>query len=116
MQGQSLIAKKQKATFDIHLKVLSNLGNSINLGEDISTGKKGHWRPPQAYESIQNNRQDAEKSLNRIEEALESHICFEERILFRAIQEVATPLQLERVPSLHRENGFAENTADEFWR
>lgn len=61
-------------------------------------------------------QQDVEKSLNRIEETLESHIRFEERVLFGEIQKNASPEQLEKVASLHAELKFKENSEDEFWQ
>jgi iron-sulfur cluster repair protein YtfE (RIC family) len=59
---------------------------------------------------------EVEKSLSLIEETLESHIRFEERVLFNEIQQVATPGQLEVISSLHPENKFVDNTEDEFWK
>jgi iron-sulfur cluster repair protein YtfE (RIC family) len=57
-----------------------------------------------------------EKSLSLIEEALERHIRFEERVLFNEIQQVATAAQLNLVQSLHPEHKFTDNTDDEFWK
>lgn len=53
--------------------------------------------------------------LNQIEEELEQHIRFEERILFNAIQEMASPEQLTRLERFHGQDKFVENTEDEFW-
>ena len=62
-----------------------------------------------------NSKTDLLKNLNLIEEELESHIRFEERILFNEIQEVANKTQLEFIKESHSENYFVENTNDSFW-
>ena len=62
-----------------------------------------------------NSKTDLLKNLNLIEEELESHIRFEERILFNEIQEVANKTQLEFIKESHSENYFVENTNDYFW-
>ncbi len=59
---------------------------------------------------------DVEKSLSLIEEALEQHIRFEERILFKEIQGIATVQQLEMLDKVHTEEKFIDNTDDEFWK
>lgn len=56
--------------------------------------------------------------ITRIEEELEAHIRFEERVLFAAIEEVATDEELDRIDLLHgsldrMENG--DRTEDAFW-
>jgi len=61
------------------------------------------------------NTTEIVKSLNRIEEELESHIRFEERDLFNEIQKTATTEQLQRIENLHKDN-FCDNWADEFWK
>lgn len=58
---------------------------------------------------------DLLKSLTSIEEELESHIRFEERILFNKIQEVATNEQLEQIKTSHSEEKFIDNLTDAFW-
>ena len=62
------------------------------------------------------NQDEIEKSLSLIEETLESHIRFEERVLFNEIQHVATPRELELLCTLHAEKPFMDNTADAFWK
>lgn len=59
---------------------------------------------------------EIEKSLSLIEEELERHIRFEERVLFNEIQQVATTEQLELFDKHHTEQPFQENTEDEFWK
>ena len=58
---------------------------------------------------------DILKDLSLIEEELESHIRFEERILFNEIQINATTEQLERVKFHHSNHKFADNLTDPFW-
>lgn len=59
---------------------------------------------------------EVEKTLSLIEEKLEQHIRFEERVLFNEIQQVATPEQLKLFNQHHEEHQFEENTKDEFWK
>lgn len=85
------------------------------LGQDHEHVKKAisdHRRIARLFK----DQDDIDKSLNRIEETLESHIRFEERVLFNEIQSAATPEQLERVAAVHAEEPFVDNTDDEFWR
>ena len=62
------------------------------------------------------DKKDIEKSLHKIEEELEQHIRFEERILFPAIQLIATEEQLEHIAEVHDDVGFEDNIEDEFWK
>lgn len=62
------------------------------------------------------DNEETEKSLSLIEEMLDSHIRFEERVLFNEIQQIARQEQLDLITSLHDENKFVDNTEDEFWR
>ncbi len=62
------------------------------------------------------DKEDIEKSLHKIEEDLEQHIRFEERVLFPEIQKVATEKELEHIETIHNEEGFVDKTDDEFWR
>lgn len=57
-----------------------------------------------------------EKALSKIEEELEQHIRFEERILFPEIQKVATEEQLQHIAKIHQPESFEDNLADEFWK
>ena len=59
---------------------------------------------------------EIEKSLSLLEEELERHIRFEERVLFNEIQQIATDEQLEVFDQHHNEQSFQENTEDEFWK
>ncbi|MGV9004950.1 hemerythrin domain-containing protein [Flavobacterium sp.] len=55
------------------------------------------------------------KNLTQIEEELERHIRFEERVLFNEIQMIATEKQLEEIKSIHIEEKFEDNLTDPFW-
>lgn len=59
---------------------------------------------------------DVEKSLHKIEEELEQHIRFEERILFPEIQKNATEAQLALIEDIHQDDRFEDNESDEFWK
>lgn len=62
------------------------------------------------------NQVNIEKSLSLIEEELEQHIRFEERVLFKEIQAIATKQQLEMIDKVHTEQKFIDNTQDAFWK
>ncbi|WP_369764920.1 hemerythrin domain-containing protein [Flavobacterium sp. WC2429] len=55
------------------------------------------------------------KNLSLIEEELESHIRFEERILFNEIQNIATTEQLQRLKQYHSDVPFVDDLTDPFW-
>lgn len=59
---------------------------------------------------------DLIKNLSLIEEELEQHIRFEERILFGEIQKLASTEELELVEQTHTKEKFLDNTQDEFWK
>jgi iron-sulfur cluster repair protein YtfE (RIC family) len=54
------------------------------------------------------------KNLSHIEEELELHIRFEERILFNLIQEQASQEQLQTIEAIHCIK-FEDNLIDPFW-
>ncbi|MBD98995.1 MAG: cation-binding protein [Verrucomicrobia bacterium] len=56
-----------------------------------------------------------EVRLNSIEEQLEQHIRFEERILFQEVQSIATETELKHVKEAHSEENFVDNLNDPFW-
>jgi hypothetical protein len=62
-----------------------------------------------------NKTTDLEIVLGLIEEELEAHIRFEERVLFGEIQMVATDAELMIISVLHSEADFVENVEDVFW-
>lgn len=55
------------------------------------------------------------KSLSLIEEELEQHIRFEERVLFNEIQKIASEEQLKTILKLHNDEKFNDNIHDTFW-
>ena len=59
--------------------------------------------------------ENTEKNLGQIEEELEKHIRFEERVLFPVIQEKATSAQLEIIAAQGDREKFVENGEDTFW-
>lgn len=70
-----------------------------------------HRRLKQLFESGTHVLQN----LERIERELDQHIRFEERVLFNAVQEKATPAQLQSIARFHTAVTFTENTDDPFW-
>lgn len=56
------------------------------------------------------------KTLSKIEEELEQHIRFEERILFPEIQKIATEEQLLHIEKIHQPESFVDKLDDEFWK
>lgn len=56
-----------------------------------------------------------EIALSLGEEELEKHIRFEEKKVFKKIQEVASEEELEEVRKRHTEQEFQENYEDMFW-
>lgn len=61
-------------------------------------------------------RDDDVKTLSKIEEKLEQHIRFEERILFPEIQKIATETQLKYIEIIHQPEKFEDKLDDEFWK
>ncbi|TYA53832.1 hemerythrin domain-containing protein [Formosa maritima] len=56
------------------------------------------------------------KTLSKIEEELEQHIRFEERVLFPEIQKVASEEQMDLIEKIHHQDSFVDKLDDEFWR
>ena len=52
--------------------------------------------------------------LNRIEEELEEHVRFEERVLFKEIEKTGNAKDIETIDHLHGQEGLVWK--DEFWR
>lgn len=84
------------------------LGNEHEL---IKKALAEHRRLKRLFEA----ESDLIRNLSLIEEELEQHIRFEERILFMEIQKQATSAELELVAQNHTSEKFLENTKDEFW-
>lgn len=58
-----------------------------------------------------------DEALELITEELNSHIRFEERVLFNEIQQIATPEQFAEVEKHHDGVGFSEDDwKDHFWK
>lgn len=56
------------------------------------------------------------KALSLIEEELDGHIRFEERILFNEVQQVASPEQFEEIERKHHAIPFSDDDwKDHFW-
>ncbi|MGE5944519.1 MAG: hemerythrin domain-containing protein [Flavobacteriales bacterium] len=60
--------------------------------------------------------ENIEMALSKIEEVLDAHIRFEERVLFPEIQKVATEMQLLEIEKIHQETNFVDKLDDEFWK
>ncbi|WP_353181503.1 hemerythrin domain-containing protein [Parapedobacter lycopersici] len=56
------------------------------------------------------------RSLSLIEEELDEHIRFEERVLFSELQRVATTPQLAEIAEHHGGAAHAPEWGDEFWK
>lgn len=86
------------------------------LGKENALVKRAlteHRRLKRLFES----KADINKMLNRIEEELESHVLFEEKVLFKEIEKSSNTHQLEIVERLHDHHGNVQDTwADEFWK
>ena len=54
-------------------------------------------------------------TLSVLEQLLEKHIRFEERVLFQEIQKAATPEQMEAIEESHAGIAPEEEWADKFW-
>ena len=54
-------------------------------------------------------------SLRKIETVLKKHIRFEERVLFKEIEDSVTDEQLQVLSQVHGEKKFTENEEDKFW-
>ncbi|WP_086477578.1 MULTISPECIES: hemerythrin domain-containing protein [Arenibacter] len=67
-------------------------------------------------ERLFNTSVDLKRTILLIEEELQAHIRFEERILFNEIQQIATTSQLDTIAKLHPDTKFTENTSDVFWK
>jgi iron-sulfur cluster repair protein YtfE (RIC family) len=60
--------------------------------------------------------EDDVKALMKIEEELEQHIRFEERVLFPEIQKVATEEQMIQIEKIHQPESFIDKLDDAFWK
>ncbi|MEQ8582436.1 MAG: hemerythrin domain-containing protein [Marinoscillum sp.] len=84
------------------------------LGEDHPLVKRAmaqHRRLKRLF----TDEYEFKRNLSRIEDELESHIRFEERVLFQEIQAQISKSQTELPEILHRELPYEENMSDPFW-
>lgn len=84
------------------------------LGNDHELVKKAlaeHRRLKRLFE----DEDEVTNSISLLEEELEAHIRFEERVLFNEIQEMADAETLAAINEVHEEKAFVENTEDQFW-
>ncbi len=84
------------------------------LGEEnemVKRALKEHRRIKRLFKETE----DPNKSLSLLEEELQAHIRFEERILFNEIQKVATPEELETIEKIHIKDSSKSEYSDPFW-
>nr|WP_294899433.1 hemerythrin domain-containing protein [uncultured Pedobacter sp.] len=84
------------------------------LGDEhpmIKQAKIDHQRLRKLFLATDN----LESNLREIEETLQNHVRFEERILFNEIQKYATEEQLNDIEMFHVEEKFVDNVDDPFW-
>lgn len=55
-------------------------------------------------------------NLELLEKTLEAHIRFEERVLFKEIEAIATSEQFDMINKHHKEEKFIDNLTDPFWK
>jgi len=72
-------------------------------------------REHRRIERLFKDAKSPDKSLNLLEEELDAHIRFEERILFNEIQKVATDEQLQKIADIHAEPQTHPEYHDIFW-
>ena len=95
--------------FDIEEKYVFTVLDSKH--ELVKKAISEHKRLKRLFESDT----DVFKNLSLIEEELESHIRFEERVLFAEVQQLATQEQLQLITEHHIEEKFEDNLSDPFW-
>lgn len=87
------------------------------LGQDnelVKRAMKEHRKLRRLFEGVN----EEQKNLALIEELLDAHIRFEERILFNEIQAVASPDELSRIMAKHSDQPELKSEVwkDEFWK
>lgn len=85
------------------------LGNENTM---VQQALKEHQKLKTLFES----QEDVSHTLSEIERLINDHIRFEERVLFNAIQEVASNEELELLKSIHSDIPICEVWDDEFWK
>lgn len=84
------------------------------LGDDhplIKQAKGDH----QHIKKLFSTTDDLDNILREIEEKVQNHVRFEERILFNEVQKHATEEQLSEIEMFHVEAKFVDNVEDPFW-
>jgi hemerythrin-like domain-containing protein len=99
-----------KPHFELEEKYIFTILNKED--ELIKRGLTEHRRLKRLF----NETSNLEKALGLIEEELEAHIRFEERVLFAEIQKTATVTQLNQINEIHSEEVFVEMEDDLFWK
>lgn len=89
--------------------IFTILGNNNDL---VKRALSDHRRLSRLFEQTE----DLEKNLSLIEEELDKHIRFEERILFPEIQKAATEDQFAHIERIHQSEPFEDKLDDEFWK
>lgn len=84
------------------------------LGNNHKLVKKSLSRHRRLKRLFKDNK-NLNRSLNQIEEELEQHVRFEEREVFKAIRNNATPEQLSAIKERQHMKDFIENEEDVFW-
>ena len=79
--------------------------------ELVERALKEHRRIKRLFMDTEN----PEKSLHRLEEELDAHIRFEERVLFNEIQKFATSGQLAIIEEIHLDLEKTDAYPDPFW-
>ena len=98
-----------KPHFEIEeMYVFPVLGNENEL---VKQALAEHRRLKRLFE----NEDDLSKTISLIEEELEKHIRFEERVLFNEIEKVASSEQLLQIEMDSSDKSFYENLSDPFW-
>ncbi len=84
------------------------------LGEENHLTEQALDEHGQLRAMFEQNEADTD-ILSQIESLLNDHIRFEERVLFNAIQEVASNEELKLLKKVHSEELSCEIWTDEFW-
>ncbi len=103
--------------FNTHLKPHFEAEEEFmfSLLSDDDKLKKRALKEHRKLERLFHDEEDINRALSLIEEELEQHIRFEERILFNEIQKVATEEELMKIEEMHQEP-LEDDWGDTFWK
>ena len=87
----------------------------FSLLSDEDKLKKRALKEHRKLERLFAEQEDVNRALSLIEEELEQHIRFEERILFGEIQKAATDEELEFIEKMHHDP-LVDDWEDAFWK